>query len=73
MPLSRTTRAALETVRFAAFLVLAVAAVRGLLGVVASRGWGPGAFFWLLLVTGAVALTWRAALELRKRVRRARG
>ena len=60
-------------VRLALFLLACFAAGRFLVRTVDRGGWTPGAFFGLLLVTGAVSLAWRAVLDLRKATRRRRG
>lgn len=67
---SRSMRILGHAVRVALFVLATVAAIRFLLDSVGVRGWDPKAFFALLLVTGALALLWRSALDLRKAVRR---
>ena len=72
MARSRLLRTAGHGIRLALFLLAGVAAVRFFLDVLTVRGWGPGAFFGLLLITGAVSLVWRATVDFRKSVRRLR-
>ena len=66
MARSRAARLVGPCVRLALFAIATIAAVRFLYGTVASRGWGPGALFGLLLIAGGIALVWRATLDLRK-------
>jgi hypothetical protein len=66
MPRSRTVRAAGNALRFLLFVLATFAALRFLAGSVTSQGWGPAALFGLLLVTGAISLSWRSARDLRR-------
>lgn len=68
----RTLRVVGHGIRLALFLLATVATVRFFLRTLETRGWSPGAFFGLLLVTGAVSLVWRGTLDLRKAIHRYR-
>ena len=72
MSRSRSIRLVGHGVRLALFILAGVAAGRFFLDTLGSRGWGPGTFFGLLLVTGTLSLIWRASLDLRKLLRRKR-
>lgn len=66
----RTLHLAGHTVRLLLFLVALLAAIRYLLGILEGHTEGPAVVFALLLLTGALALVWRAALDLRREARR---
>ena len=68
----RLLRAIGHGVRLALFILFGVWAARFLLGTVTIQGWTPGAFFGVLLLTGAVLLVWRATIDLRTAVKRLR-
>lgn len=68
----RKLRAVGHAARLVLFAVLVFYAFRFFTDTVSMRGWGPGAFFGLLLITGALALVWRATIDFRKAVRRLR-
>jgi hypothetical protein len=70
MPMSRSVRTAGHAVLFLLFILASYAALRFLLDAVATDGWGPAALFGLLLLSGALSLTWRAATRLRRRLAR---
>lgn len=72
MPKRRHLRLIGTAVRLALFAFVGIMAVRYFVGIVARQGWGPAAFFGLLLSTGALALVWHASVDLRKAVRRLR-
>lgn len=69
---SRNVRLVVSILKLALFLVAAGAAARFLLGTLQTRGFSPAALFGLLLLTGALALVWRAGLDLRKAIHRYR-
>jgi hypothetical protein len=55
------------------FVLFGVFAVRYFSGALLTEGWTPHTFFALLVLTGAVSLVWRSALDVAKAVRRSRG
>lgn len=67
----RPARIAGHGLRLALFTVALVAAGNFLLDAVSRRA-SPAALFGLLLVAGALSLTWRATQDLRKELRRTR-
>lgn len=69
---TRLLRTGGHALRLVVFVLAGILAVRFVIDTVTFRGWSPGAFFGLLLVTGAIALVWRATIDLRKSVRRLR-
>ncbi|HUE96079.1 MAG TPA: hypothetical protein VMN39_05440 [Longimicrobiaceae bacterium] len=72
MSRTRLLRAVGHAVRLLLFILVVLLAVRFFLDVVSMNGWGPGALFGLLLITGAISLVWRATIDFRKAVRRLR-
>ena len=70
---ARTIRVAGNALRLALFVAAIYAAGRFFVDAVRTQGMSPGAVFGLLLVTGAIGLTWRSALDLRRSIRRLRG
>jgi hypothetical protein len=68
----RIRRVVAPAVWFAVVLVVGLWAVRFLFGTVAAQGMGPAAVFGLLVLATAVALLWRATLNMRRAVRRLR-
>jgi hypothetical protein len=59
-------------VRFAVVLLAGLLAARFFFSTVMQRGFDPAAVFALLVLTAAAALLWRAALDVRKALRRLR-
>lgn len=70
---SRSLRLAGHVVRVTLFVLVGIMAVRFFTDALSSDGWAPRTFFALLLLTGAVSLVWRSALDLVKVARRRRG
>jgi hypothetical protein len=63
---TRPVRLAGKAVRLTLFALLGVVAVRFFTDALLTEGWTPRTFFALLLLTGAVSLVWRAALDVAK-------
>ena len=63
---SRSVRLAGKAVRLVLFAIFGVFAVRFFSDALLSEGWTPRTFFALLVLTGAVSLVWRAALDVAK-------
>jgi hypothetical protein len=57
-------------VKLALFVAAGAMAVRYFVGTLLAEGWTPQAFFALLVLTGAVSLVWRSALDVAKVARR---
>lgn len=69
---SRSLRLFGHAVRVVLFAIVGVMSVRFFSDALRSDGWAPRTFFALLLLTGAVSLLWRAALDFAKVARRRR-
>jgi multisubunit Na+/H+ antiporter MnhE subunit len=69
---SRSLRLAGQAVRLALFAIFGVIAVRFFSDTLLDEGWTPRTFFALLVLTGAVSLVWRAALDVAKIARKTR-
>ena len=63
---SRPARLAGKAFRLTLYAIVGVLAVRFFADSLLSEGWTPRTFFALLLLTGAVSLVWRAALDVAK-------
>ena len=59
-------------VKLALFLAVGAVAVRYFVETLLVEGWTPHTFFALLLLTGALSLVWRSALDVAKVGRRLR-
>lgn len=68
----RSVRLVWHVVQLAVFLVLAYGAARFFVDAVLVDGFSPRTFLGLLLISGGVAMVWRAGLDLRRSVRRLR-
>ena len=69
---SRSARFLGQLVRLSLFAVAGFAALRFFSDALFTEGWTPRTFFGLLLLTGALSLIWRAALDFAKAARRLR-
>ena len=69
---SRSVRFAGKAARLALFVLFGVFAIRFFSDALFSEGWTPRTFFALLVLTGAISLVWRAALDVAKVARTAR-
>ena len=69
---SRSVRLAARAVRLTLFAIFGVLAVRFFTDALFTEGWTPRTFFALLVLTGAISLVWRAALDVAKVARKAR-
>lgn len=63
---SRPARLAGKAFRLTLYTLLGVVAVRFFADALLTEGWTPRTFFALLLLTGALSLVWRAALDVAK-------
>ena len=72
MSRTRQMRVIGHAVRLTLFVIVGWFALRFFFDTVSMRGWGPGAFFGILVVTGAISLVWRGTLDFRKALRRLR-
>ena len=70
---SRPLRLFGHVVRLTLFILVGVMAARFFSEALSTDGWAPRTFFALLLLTGAMSLVWRSALDLVKVARRRRG
>ena len=69
----RSRRKLLKNVlKLTLFAVVGALAVRFFSETLLTEGWTPRTFFALLLLTGAVSLLWRSALDVAKAARRTR-
>jgi hypothetical protein len=68
----RWLRVTTDGIRLGLFLVATYAAARFLIGALRMEDGTPGALFGLLLVIGGISLAWRAALDLKRSIRRLR-
>ena len=57
-------------VKLAVFVMAGAVALRYFVGTLLVEGWTPQTFFALLVLTGAVSLVWRSALDVAKVARR---
>jgi hypothetical protein len=69
---SRSVKLLGHLVRLTLFAVMAYGATRYFTGTLLDEGWRPPTFFALLVLTGALSLVWRAALDVAKIARRMR-
>ena len=67
---ARSARLIKHVVKLALFVAIGALAVRFFSETVLVEGWTPRAFFALLLLTGAVSLVWRSALDVARAARR---
>ena len=69
---ARSARLFKHLVKLVIFVAAGALAVRYFAGSLLVEGWTPRTFFALLLLTGAVSLVWRSALDVARAARRLR-